>query len=151
MPENSKVVPLFEGIIRRFRMNGLGLVCFNRLGYKELDGYKVHLTETFNEFPSITESEAEQLALVITKFAQPEDSDLSNVTRTIDQAFADNSTILDLRKELESQAMQIDALKYELEMERSERHPFRTIFHTLAKNLKSGELAKKNTSHSGYQ
>jgi hypothetical protein len=151
MTKTTSIVSLFEGIIRRFRMNGLGLVCFHRLGYKDLVGYKSHLTEMFNEFPSITESEAEKLASIITQFAQPEDSDLGNVDRNIEQAFADNSELFELRETLRLQAMKIKELEFDLEISNAERHPFKTILHTLAKNLKSGELAKKNSAHSILQ
>jgi hypothetical protein len=144
MIKQSKSVRVINQFFRQLRINGLGLVCFNRLGHKELDSYQKHLQGIFCEMPEVKDEEAENLAEIVTKFAQSTDSDLGNVSRTIDRAFEDNSRVVELKILVEEQAKKIEELENELEIDRVQRNPIRSIFQVLAANLKSGELAKKS-------
>jgi hypothetical protein len=116
-------------------MNGLAIICFNRLGYKDLRGYRTHLTKVLNDlsFPSVNTEEADEIASILTQFAQPEGGHLGKPDRTLERAFIDNAALLDLEKQLDWQAIEIEELRCELANEKARRGSFLARLNIFAK------------------
>jgi len=141
---STKVTMALIDVIRLMRVNGLALVCFNRLGYTNMEGYKKHLKESlgFSLVGDLSDDEINSIASTLAEHAQAPDSDFSNLTRNIDQAFVDNSCIRELRAREKDYMVEINDLKQKVEMLEVEASPFKSILKMLAKRLKYREFER---------
>jgi hypothetical protein len=142
MSNDSNLVDVVNTVFRMMRMNGLAIVCFDRCGYTEIDEYKSYLKNHLGLLDYVPDVQAEMIAECITDHAQTMDSDFINVSRRIDQAFVDNSSIEEFKAKEFASCRKIRELELKIELLEIEAAPLRTIFSMLARRLRLSEIRR---------